>query len=78
VAHKIGVTCKGCGERIPIEDEYVPGMGGAEIAASLYRPVARRTLDWLNRAWRKTLICENPHCRQTHEYTSGDLLLYSA
>jgi hypothetical protein len=71
VAQKIGVICKSCGERIQIDDEYIPGIRGAEIAASLYQPVAGRNLDFVNRAWQKTLICENPDCRQTHEYTAA-------
>ena len=28
MAQKIGVICKGCGEKIPIEDEYVAGLSG--------------------------------------------------
>jgi hypothetical protein len=74
---KIGVICKNCGERIPIEDEYIPGIRGAEMAASLYQPGGGRTLDSVNRAWQKTLLCENPDCRQTREYTGNDLLLYN-
>jgi hypothetical protein len=76
VAYKIGVICKNCGETIQIEDEYIPGIRGAQIAASLYKSVAGRTSDFVNRAWQKMFICENPDCRQTHKYTGSDLLLY--
>jgi hypothetical protein len=77
VAHKVGVICKNCGERIEVEDGYIPGIRGVEVAASLYHLGAERTIDFVNRAWQKTLICVNPHCRQTHEYTGSDLLLYN-
>ena len=74
---KVGVVCKDCGERIEVEDEYIPGIRGTEMAARLYQPVAGRIVDFVNRAWRKTLVCVNPDCRQTHEYTISDLLLYN-
>ena len=77
MAHKIGVVCKNCGQKIQIEDEYIPGIRGTEIAASLYQPVGGRSVDFANGAWRKTLTCENPDCRQTHEYAGSDLLLYN-
>jgi hypothetical protein len=76
VVLKIGVTCKHCGKRIPVEDEYIPGVRGAELAASLYQPDGLRTSDFVNKAWQKRLSCENPGCRQTREYASSDLLLY--
>jgi hypothetical protein len=77
VAKKIGVRCENCGERIQIEDEYIPGIRGAEISARLYQPVAVRTLDLVNTAWQKRLTCENPACQQTYTYTGSDLLLYN-
>ena len=77
MAHKIGVICKNCGERIQIEDEYIPGIRGTDIAASLYQMAGERTLDFVNRTWQETLICQNPDCRQTHEYTASDLRLYN-
>jgi hypothetical protein len=72
----IGVKCKACGGTIPIEDEYVPGMRGAQIAASLYQPVEGRTLVFANTTWQTTLVCESTDCRQTHEYAATDLRLY--
>jgi hypothetical protein len=77
VAQKIGVICRNCEEKIEVEDEYVPGIRGAELAAGLYQPLVGRVLDVVNAGWRKTLTCGNPACRQTREYKSGDLLLYS-
>ena len=77
MAHKIGVICKNCGERIQIEDEYIPGIRGTDIAASLYQMAGERTLDFVNRTWQETLICQNPDCRQTQDYTGSDLLLYN-
>jgi hypothetical protein len=77
VDQKIGVVCKSCEEKIPIEDEYVPGLLGAEIAARLYRPAPERVSDFANRAWQKRLSCRNPDCQQTHDYTGGDLVLYN-
>jgi hypothetical protein len=64
-------------EKIEVEDEYIPGIRGAELAASLYQPITGRVINLVNSAWRKSLICPNPECRQTHEYTGGDLLLYN-
>jgi hypothetical protein len=77
VARKAGVICKSCGEGIEVEDEYIPGIRGAEVAASLYRSIGGRNVDFVNRAWHTTLICRNPDCRQTHEYAGSDLLLYN-
>ena len=76
VARKAGVICKSCAERIEVEDGYIPGIRGAEVAARLYQPIGGRSVDFVNRAWQTTLTCENPDCRQTHEYTASDLLLY--
>jgi hypothetical protein len=79
LAHKAGVICKTCGEAIEIEDDYIPGIRGTAIAASLYQPflpVEVRTVDFVNRAWQKTLTCGNPDCGKTHEYRGDDLLLY--
>jgi hypothetical protein len=77
VAQKAGVVCKGCGDRIEVEDEYIPGIRGAEVAARLYRPSRGGSVDFVNRAWHTTLICGNPDCRQTHDYTASDLVLYN-
>gem|GEM_PF-1645181 len=51
MAQKIGVSCKHCGKRIQVEDKYVSGIRGAELAASLYQPGRLRTFDFMNRAW---------------------------
>jgi len=76
VAQKPGVICKSCGKGIEIDDEYIPGIQGAEMAASFYRPFGGKTVDFVNRAWQKTLICGNPDCGKTHTYRSDDLRLY--
>ena len=76
VAQKAGVICKSCGEAIEIEDDYIPGIRGAAVAASLYKAAGGRTVDFVNRAWQKILICGNPHCGKTHEYRGDNLLLY--
>lgn len=77
MAQRIGVNCKSCGERIEIEDEYIPGIRGSEMAAMLYQPVGKRTLDFADKAWQKTLTCGNPDCQQLHRYTGSDLRLYN-
>lgn len=74
---KIGVNCKSCGERIPVEDEYVPGIGAAPLAASFYQIGTRENSASVNQVRRKSLSCENPDCRQTHNYACGDLVLYN-
>jgi hypothetical protein len=77
VGRKAGVVCKSCGEKIEVEDDYIPGIRGAELAASFYQPTSERSVDFVNRDWHTTLICGNPDCQQTHEYTGSDLLLYN-
>jgi hypothetical protein len=74
VARKVGVLCKSCGKGIEIDDDYLPGIRGAEIAASLYKLSAKPVSSI--RPWQKTLTCENPNCRETHAYGTGDLRLY--
>lgn len=80
MAQKVGVLCKSCGKGIEIDDEYVPGIRDAEMAASLYRPLFKaaegKTADSAIRPWQKTLTCENPDCRKTHTYRTDDLRLY--
>lgn len=48
--------------------------------ASLYKrfstPVEGKIADSAIRPWQKTLTCENPDCRATHTYGTGDLRLY--
>jgi hypothetical protein len=83
VAQRVGVICKGCAEGIEIDDEYIPGIQGAEVAARLYSPFALKffmrsgpTLIDRNTAWEKKLTCGNPDCGETHGYRSDDLRLY--
>lgn len=75
--YRVGVTCKGCGEKVEVEDEYIPGIRAKDLAATLYQPISGRIVDFVNREWRKTLICENRDCRQTHEYMCSDLRVYN-
>ena len=77
MAQKIGVICKGCGEKIPIEDEYVAGLSALQLARSLYQSGSGSISDSVTAAWRRSLDCENPDCGQTHEYTGSDLVLYN-
>lgn len=77
MARKIGVICKNCGQRIPVEDEYVPGIRAVPLAISLYQPGTGGRPDSASRVWRKSLNCENPDCLRTHNYTGGDLVLYN-
>jgi hypothetical protein len=80
MAQKLGVLCKRCGKGIEIDDDYVPGIGGARLAASLYKhlakPVEGERLKSAIRPWQRTLTCENPNCRETHTYRTDDLRLY--
>ena len=80
VAPKPGVLCKSCGKGIEIDDAYLPGIRGAEVAASFYKhiskPVEGKIVDSAIRPWKKTLTCENPDCRETHTYGTDDLRLY--
>jgi hypothetical protein len=81
VALKPGVLCKSCGKGIEIDDEYIPGIRGAEMAASLYtvsRPVKGKIVDSVIMPWQKTLTCANPDCRKTHTYGVDDLRLYDS
>jgi predicted RNA-binding Zn-ribbon protein involved in translation (DUF1610 family) len=79
VAQKPGVLCKSCGKGIEIDDEYIPGIRGAELAASLYtvsKPVEVKIVDSVIRPWQKTLTCTNPNCGKTDTYRTDDLRLY--
>jgi hypothetical protein len=76
MAHKIGVICKSCSEAIEVEDQYVPGIRGVEMAENLYKPMKKSGSELANRAWRKTLVCGNPGCRRPHNYDGSDLRLY--
>ena len=78
VAQKPGVLCKSCGKGIEIDDEYIPGIRGAELAASLYKvskPVEGKTVDSAIRPWQRTLTCANLDCGKTHTYKTDDLRL---
>jgi hypothetical protein len=74
VAQKIGVVCRSCGKGIEIDDEYLPGIRGAETAARLYQNSSKPVS--AIKPWQRTLTCEDPHCWQTHTYTSDDFRLY--
>ena len=79
VAQKPGVLCRSCGRGIEIDDEYIPGIRVAEMAASLYgqpKSVEREIVSSLNRPWQRTLTCGNPGCGKTHTYRAEDLRLY--
>jgi hypothetical protein len=80
VAQKPGVLCKSCGKGIEIDDDYLPGIRGAEMAASFYKripkPVGGQIVDSAIRPWQKILTCHNPDCRETHTYGTDDLCLY--
>jgi hypothetical protein len=77
VAQKAGVLCKSCGKGIEVDDEYIPGIRGAELAAILYsKPVEGKIVDSAIRPWQKTLTCGNPDCGKTHTYRTDDLCLY--
>ena len=76
VAKKAGVICRSCGEGIEIEDEYIPGIRGAEVAAGFYGPVRGRPVDFVNRTWQRTVTCGNPACGRTHEYGGDDLVIF--
>lgn len=81
MANKLGVHCKSCGREIEIDEVYLPGICGAETAASLYehlsKPVVGMVVNSGFGPWRETLTCENPSCRATHTYTADDLRLYN-
>jgi hypothetical protein len=84
VAQKLGVLCKSCGKGIELDDEYIPGIRGAQMAASLYshfykhflKSAKQRVVDSANQPWQKTLTCANPGCGKTHTYKTDNLRLY--
>jgi hypothetical protein len=80
VALKAGVLCTSCGQGIEVDDDYLPGIRGAQMAASLYKhfskPAEGKIVDSAIRLWQKTLTCENPDCQETHTYGTDDLRLY--
>jgi hypothetical protein len=79
VAQKLGVLCKSCRTGIEIDDEYLPGIRGAEMAASFYkvsRPVEGKIVDSVIGSWQQTLTCANPDCGKSHTYRADDLRLY--
>src|SRR5437667_12800102 len=75
-----GVHCKSCGNEIEIDDDYVRGIRGVQMAANLYMHLSTKAKVAASRIrpWRKTLTCENPACRETHTYGTDDLCLYGA
>jgi hypothetical protein len=78
VSYRVGVICRTCQRSIEVDDEYIQGIRATEMAAALYKSNGRTFPDLTNAAWQKTLTCENPDCRKTHEYRGGDLLLYDS
>jgi hypothetical protein len=80
VAQKPGVLCKSCGKGIEIDDDYIPGIRGVQMAASFYgrfsKPGQRTVVDSAIGPWQRTLTCENPNCSETHTYRADDLRLY--
>ena len=80
MAGKLGVHCKSCGKEIEIDDDYVRGIRGVQMAANLYMHLSTKAKVAASRIrpWRKTLTCENPACRETHTYGTYDLCLYGA
>jgi hypothetical protein len=67
-----------------IDDEYIPGIRVAEMAATLYghfskhfpTSVEQEIAGSANSHWQRTLTCGDPDCGKTHTYRSGDLRLY--
>ena len=76
VAYRVGVICRDCRGRIEVEDEYIRGVRAIEMAAALYKPIAKNSPDFVNAAWQGTLTCGNPDCGKTHQYRGDDLLVY--
>jgi len=84
VAQKPGVLCKSCGKGIEIDDEYIPGIRGAQMAASLcshfykhfLKSARQRVVDSANKPWQKTMTCAHPGCGKSHMYRTEDLRLY--
>jgi hypothetical protein len=74
MAQKLGVFCRSCGKGIEIDDDYLPGIRGAELAARLYKHLYKPVS--AIRPWQKTLTCENPDCREAHTYGADELRLY--
>jgi len=68
---KPGVRCKSCGESIAIDDEYLPGIRAADMAAQY----SKGSKFVATQRWQKTLTCNNPNCRATHTYRVDDLRL---
>ena len=79
VATKLGVFCKSCGMEIELDDEYIPGVPGAEVAARLYNHLLKATKGKISDspAWQKALICGNPGCWRTNTYATEDVRLYN-
>ena len=84
VAQRTGVLCKGCGKGIEIDDEYIPGIRAAQMAAGLYghfykhflKSARQGVIDSDKKPWQKTLTCATPGCGKPHTYTTEDLRLY--
>jgi hypothetical protein len=76
VAQKVGVVCKNCGTEIEIEDDYIPGIQGAEVTARFYGSRRSETVDVVNRSWQRTLTCGNPSCGRARDYGADDLVLF--
>jgi hypothetical protein len=57
MAQKLGVLCKSRGKGIEVEDDYLPGIRGAELAASLYEHLSKeaeeKVVGSAIRPWRK-------------------------
>ena len=71
VAHKVGVICRSCGERIEIEDEYIRGVRAADMAAALYKPIGKSPPDFVTVAWQETLTCGNGDSDETEQHSGG-------
>jgi predicted RNA-binding Zn-ribbon protein involved in translation (DUF1610 family) len=81
VAQKTGVRCKSCGQGIEVDDDYIAGIRGAEMAASLYKsskPAGGNIVSSAIAPWQKTLTCPHPDCGTTHLYRTDDLCLYDS
>lgn len=80
MAVKVGVRCASCGRGIEAAESYVAGVRAADLSKGLYQHASARARlkvpHAAARPWRKTLTCQNPRCRETHTYESGDLQLY--
>lgn len=77
MALRIGVSCRGCGSRIEVEDQYVAGTRVADLAPVLFGHAPNPSLRGpVTDLWEKTLSCADPHCQRTSFYTREDLCLY--